>query len=261
MRTMMRRNIGLTLSIATAAGVLAGSVLAGPIGGEIAKSPSRLETTRARPKAYGTQDYTVTVVPAIAFYPENSSQTYDTFEMGRYGSLDSVTDFYAPIDLPVGAIVDYIGLNSDTDAPNALGVAMYRRFADSSIVTVADFGSTVTEWDTDYNAAPLGYVVITPTAATILHVQQGSFGNFQYFGQVEVWWRRTVSTAPAVQTFNDVGPLDFGYQFIEALAASGITGGCGGGNYCPNATLTRAQMAVFLAKALGLHWGQATPPN
>ena len=43
-------------------------------------------------------------------------------------------------------------------------------------------------------------------------------------------------------------------DFVEALAGSGITGGCGGGNYCPDAPLTRGQMAVFLAVALGLHW-------
>ena len=47
---------------------------------------------------------------------------------------------------------------------------------------------------------------------------------------------------------------DAGFPYIEALVASGITAGCGGGNYCPNAGLTRRQMAVFLAKALGLHW-------
>jgi hypothetical protein len=40
-----------------------------------------------------------------------------------------------------------------------------------------------------------------------------------------------------------------------------VTGGCGNGNYCPDAPLTRGQMAVFLAKALGLHWpGATTPP-
>jgi len=44
------------------------------------------------------------------------------------------------------------------------------------------------------------------------------------------------------------------FQFIEALAAAGITGGCGNGNYCPDNPVTRGQMAVFLAKALGLHW-------
>ena len=30
----------------------------------------------------------------------------------------------------------------------------------------------------------------------------------------------------------------------------GITGGCGGGNYCPDTPVTRAQMAVFLLKTL-----------
>ncbi len=51
--------------------------------------------------------------------------------------------------------------------------------------------------------------------------------------------------------FTDVpctgGPFD---PWIEDLAGQGITGGCGGGNYCPSNSVTRAQMAVFLLKAL-----------
>ncbi len=47
---------------------------------------------------------------------------------------------------------------------------------------------------------------------------------------------------------------DFGFQYVEALVASGITGGCGSGSYCPDNPVTRRQMAIFLAKALGLHW-------
>ncbi len=38
--------------------------------------------------------------------------------------------------------------------------------------------------------------------------------------------------------------------WIEQFAADGITGGCGGGNYCPNTTVTRAQMAVFIERAM-----------
>ncbi len=38
--------------------------------------------------------------------------------------------------------------------------------------------------------------------------------------------------------------------WIEALANLEITGGCGGGNYCPTAPVNRQQMAVFLLKAL-----------
>jgi hypothetical protein len=37
---------------------------------------------------------------------------------------------------------------------------------------------------------------------------------------------------------------------VSALAAEGITGGCGGGNYCPGNAVTRAQMAIFLLKTL-----------
>jgi hypothetical protein len=48
--------------------------------------------------------------------------------------------------------------------------------------------------------------------------------------------------------FGDVpcpSPFD---DWIEQLAHEGITSGCGNGDYCPNASVTRAQMAVFLLK-------------
>ena len=41
-------------------------------------------------------------------------------------------------------------------------------------------------------------------------------------------------------------------DWIGALAAAQITGGCGGGNYCPDNPNTRGQMAVFLVKTFGL---------
>ena len=52
--------------------------------------------------------------------------------------------------------------------------------------------------------------------------------------------------------FQDV-PADYWVAaWIEQLAAEGITGGCGNGNYCPDAPVTRAQMSVFLVKAFAL---------
>jgi hypothetical protein len=55
-------------------------------------------------------------------------------------------------------------------------------------------------------------------------------------------------TPPVVPlTFVDTaGPYQY---WIEALRADGITGGCGGANFCPNASITRAQMAIFLLRA------------
>jgi subtilisin family serine protease len=39
---------------------------------------------------------------------------------------------------------------------------------------------------------------------------------------------------------------------VNSLAASGITGGCGGSRFCPNTVISRGQMAAFLVRALDL---------
>lgn len=52
--------------------------------------------------------------------------------------------------------------------------------------------------------------------------------------------------------FTDVPTGYWAGAWIEALANEGVTGGCGGGNYCPAAVVTRDQMAVFLIKAFNL---------
>jgi alpha-tubulin suppressor-like RCC1 family protein len=61
-----------------------------------------------------------------------------------------------------------------------------------------------------------------------------------------------VPPTPAMQRFLDVPPASPFYGFIDEMATRGITLGCGGGNYCPTALVTRAQMAVFLVRAFGL---------
>ena len=48
-------------------------------------------------------------------------------------------------------------------------------------------------------------------------------------------------------------------DWIEEVAAEGITAGCGGGNYCPTSPVRRDQMAVFLLKAE--HGSGYTPPG
>jgi hypothetical protein len=60
-------------------------------------------------------------------------------------------------------------------------------------------------------------------------------------------------TPPACQgVFADVPCPSLFADWIEQLAAEGVTAGCGGGNYCPNAPQTRAQMAVFLTRTFNL---------
>ncbi len=51
------------------------------------------------------------------------------------------------------------------------------------------------------------------------------------------------------------GDVPLGYwadKWIEQLATEAITGGCGGGNFCPSQNVTRDQMAVFLVKTFNL---------
>jgi len=61
------------------------------------------------------------------------------------------------------------------------------------------------------------------------------------------------------QVFGDVPANAFAAAWIEQLAAEDVTAGCGNGaNYCPNAPVTRAQMAVFLLKTM--HGAAWVPP-
>jgi len=63
---------------------------------------------------------------------------------------------------------------------------------------------------------------------------------------------------PCAGVFGDVPCPSLFADWIEALAVEGITGGCGGGNYCPGDTVRRDQMAAFLLKAE--HGSSYVPP-
>jgi hypothetical protein len=53
---------------------------------------------------------------------------------------------------------------------------------------------------------------------------------------------------PCAGTFDDVPCSSPFAPWIEALASGGITGGCGGNNYCPLNPVTRGQMAALVWK-------------
>lgn len=69
---------------------------------------------------------------------------------------------------------------------------------------------------------------------------------------------RSFTPPPATGIFTDVTPSSFAAAFIEQLFHDGIAAGCGGGAFCPGADVTRAQMAVFLVKAV--HGQGFVPP-
>jgi len=63
---------------------------------------------------------------------------------------------------------------------------------------------------------------------------------------------------PCTGVFADVPCPSTFANWIEEMAAEGITGGCGGGNFCPMTPVRRDQMSVFLLK--GKHGSSYVPP-
>lgn len=222
-----------------------------------------LLTHSVDPKAFGTAE-TITVISAWSFtgaYFGNGSEGDHADDARLSGSLGRFnqnfalnTHYVATVDLPAGAVIDFIGLNSDTDTDAIIGLNFWKRNNLGVSTNLAGFSAPAHGWGTDF-AGPLGILVDThENQEFLLEVLQSAAAGDEFWAWVEIQWHRTVSPAPASPTFTDVPTSDPGFQYIEALVASGVTAGCGGGNFCPNATLTRRQMAVFLAKALGLNW-------
>lgn len=262
----LRRGAVLRSAILLAAVLVSGFAHAAP-GRAVALHQSG--STR-RPETYGTADYNVTAISDLAFTPYDSSLAYTTNEADyfRYITTPLGGLWMTSASIPAGAVIDWVGLTSCDEPGNGFSVVLYEAGEDGSYTQIAGYQSSVhgaaTPCETDYNGPlPLDHLIAynARRSLQVVVTQEvtASTDGSARFGAVEIWWHRTVSAAPALATFNDV-PTDHPFfQYIEALAASGITGGCGNGNYCPNAPLTRGQMAVFLSKSLGLHF-PGNPP-
>jgi S-layer homology domain len=207
---------------------------------------------------WGTQDYHAYTLYAWDFEPLDGRMTFADTSPGsfmRYCVSSSAPYpacyLEAGVDLPQGVLIDSIFL------------AQCRNDADIITATLYTFSGIPGSSVVIGQAGPLSSGCGGTGSLTLNHTTAGQYaievslpiGNPDVsFRSVSISYRFQVSPAPGTATFNDVPTNHPFFQFIEALANSGITAGCGGGNYCPDQPLTRGQMAVFLAKALGLHW-------
>lgn len=227
-------------------------------GAPAAYVPKPLLKGAVDPRQFGTQDHTITVLSATQFNPIcgfTDAATLSYYCCTQYEGYCDGTHYYTTLNLPAGTVIDYIGVNTATTVDAAMGFTLHFRDHLGGKAELASFSIPAHGFATDY-AGPLGILIpANVDRVFVLDVEQGpGLEDDQFFGYVEIWWRRVVSDPPATPTFGDVPGSHPFYPFVEALAKSGITGGCGGGNFCADAPLTRGQMAVFLSKALGLHW-------
>jgi hypothetical protein len=168
--------------------------------------------------------------------------------------------FVAPVMLPAGAVIEAMQLEAcDTNPAGVVRASLRRNVQlESALVILADVS-------TDLGATP-GCAFFTAVLAPqhtvnnddgtyVVEVFLSGGTNATRFQAVRLVYRLQVSPAPGTATFpNDVPSSHPFFRFVEALAAAGITGGCSAGSYCPDSPVTRGQMAVFLATALGLHF-------
>jgi hypothetical protein len=99
--------------------------------------------------------------------------------------------------------------------------------------------------------------VTTRECAYSVRVLFTATGSNLRLQKVRAEWSRQISPAPASASFTDVPTGYWAFQAVEALRDSGITTGCNPPSqtlFCPEDHVTRAQMATFLARALGLNW-------
>jgi hypothetical protein len=109
--------------------------------------------------------------------------------------------------------------------------------------STADYGSIAPQTTNSCFSATGDCYLVTVSGARPTPHWDVKFDELLSTGMVKTW------TLHVGESFPDVPKTNNFYAFIETLFHNEITGGCGGGNYCPTSSVTRAQMAVFLLKS------------
>jgi len=165
-----------------------------------------------------------------------------------------------PIHLPSGALMQYLRVYYyGNDAGLQISAGLFKTASSGTFTLIADATPVPTAAGATWQEfGPFNEVVDnapgTGNTYSFLAILPRSGTSLTKIYKIYVYYTLQVSPAPASATFSDVPVGAFAFQHIEALAASGITSGCGSGMFCPNNNVTRAEMAVFFAKALGLHF-------
>lgn len=214
---------------------------------------------------FGTIDGVTVIDPASLV----TSATMNTDPDG-YLSSSSSPSLATGLQLPNGSEVFLVCVHAHIQNPFSGGVILGLtglEYQDANPPSQQGFVSILY-----YAAQGLGYVHLCapPNPALVVRARDDfdangtpnyvsyrlmvSVGAGDGLGGIEVHWRRTMSPDPQTTTFSDVPLGNPFHQAVEALKAAGITEGCDATHYCPDAPVTRGQMAFLLARALGLHW-------
>jgi hypothetical protein len=213
-----------------------------------------------------TNGGSVTTTPTFVWTPVNGAAKYK-LEVSLVSNFSTVVDRietnntrYTPTQV-YSSSTPYYWRVAIVDSDGKIGP-----FNNATIIvnpspgaTFADVPTTYWAWsyiERLYNAGISGGCGTAPLVycpeATVTRAQMAVFLERGMRGRS---YSPPAATGPV---FGDIPVSYWSASWVEKLYSDGITGGCGGGNYCPEATVTRAQMAVFLLRAK--HGSSYSPP-
>jgi S-layer homology domain len=220
-----------------------------------------------RPEEFGVSDEVTSNLNPSDFQPSQgawSSAVRVTDSYYQVASGSSFVNLWAPLHLPDGALIKSVRVYYHDSYPSEDPVAELTRFnaaGTQDAIASISFPNFSAGFNTIFQS-------VAPAEATVdnesyhyaflmfLRRSVGDPSEEHRLIRVRIRYVRQVSPGPFFPSFDDVPSSHPYYKHIEALLASGITSGCQVAPplYCPGAFITRGEMAVFLAKALGLHW-------
>jgi hypothetical protein len=216
------------------------------------------ETPQAMP-SWGTDSWSSTNVGACDACPRDGILEFSVngcFSIEPTNANTSASIGF-PLDLPHGAEIQYIYIYYYDDHSTS-NPSMGLWSSDKTGTTTLIQGLSPSAFDggnNSYIAGPFSHTVNNwENSYSILSILNRDASSTQKIYRIIVYYKLVVSPAPATASFTDVPTGHSFFQYIEALYDAGITSGCGAGKYCPDDPLTRGQMAVYLSRALGLHY-------
>lgn len=254
------------VGIRTALAVGLSFALAGAVGAEQPQTAlfpnGATETLVAGPSEWGTATNIIKVIDAsdLEVFFGASTNGLDGNFGHRFCTGAAQCGWIGGISLPSGAVLNSVELDAcDTDAAAQVQIAVFRSVKGGGplqVPALVNFAGTGATPGCSTFAANLSApeTINNLTNNYLVDILSGPNQSTR-FRAIRLIYRLQVSPAPAAATFPaDVPTTHPFFRFVEAMAASGLTGGCGAGAFCPDAPVTRGQLSVFLASALGLHF-------
>lgn len=213
------------------------------------------------PPQYGGASSSMVSHAGTQFHGRISTYAYNT-STGQGDAVFTAGDVFADaqVVLPSGAIWESTRFWLNDAVASDINVFLFQSclpVAGPGVPVATILGTAAT------TATPgdVSFVVTVAPATTInnngcIYWERTNFGGAgTILRKSRTQYKLQVSPAPAVATFpSDVPTTNPFFRFVEAMAASGLTGGCGPGAFCPDSPVTRGQLSVFLSVALGLHF-------